>query len=181
MKPLLLYSYYFTPVFNALFPEIAGAGIGAEGIPELHHGSVVGEQEHGILLFFQLFNKSLVVGEEFGGFFGGAGLLQAGVEVLCLVPSHIEFLQVGVADQFFVIRGLDPGNIVAVASAVVEAENSTEILTQACYIGESLVAACGILDQDHLQSIALKIKGLETSEGSTSSGQRVDGLLCGQV
>ena len=41
-------SEWLSDLSERLFPEIPGAGLGAEGIPQFHHGSVVGEQEYGI-------------------------------------------------------------------------------------------------------------------------------------
>lgn len=41
-------SEWLSDLSERLFPEIPGAGLGAQGIPQFHHGSVVGEQEYGI-------------------------------------------------------------------------------------------------------------------------------------
>ena len=81
-----------------------------------------------------------------------------------------------IPDKFFVIGGLDPGDVMAVAGAVVEAQDRAEIFTEPGDIGKGLVASCRVLNQDHLQTVALKIKGFQPSERSAGGGEGVDCL-----
>ena len=81
-----------------------------------------------------------------------------------------------IPDKFFVIGGLDPGDVMTVAGAVVEAEDSAEIFAEPRDIGKSLVAARRVLDQDHLQAVALKVKGFQPPERGAGGGEGVDCL-----
>ena len=85
-----------------------------------------------------------------------------------------------IRDELFVIGELDPGDIVTVAGPVIEAEDSTEILSKSGDIGKGLIASGRVFDQDHLQAVAVQVKGLHPSEGGMHSGETVDGFLSGE-
>ena len=69
----------------------------------------------------------------------------------------------------------------SVAGPVIEAEDGGEILVEAGHIGEGLIAAGGVFDQDHLQADAVQVEGLHPAEGGPDGRQAFDSLPGGQA
>ena len=69
----------------------------------------------------------------------------------------------------------------SVACSVVEAQDGCVVLSEPCHIGEGLVTAGGVFDQNHLKPDPIQVKGLHPSERRPDAGERSRRLLCGQA
>ena len=146
----------------------------------IHHGRVVGKKESGAFLLFEFIYELRVIRYELHAALIGACSLKTVVQILSLVPADIELLQIGIRAKFLVIGVLDPGYVVAVSGAVVETQDSVEVVLETGHISESLIAARGVLDEDHLQDIVTEVEGLHAPEGGTDIGERLNGLRDGK-
>ena len=129
------------------------------------------------MILFEAADNGGIIGDDLHIVFRGSCFFQTVKEFLRAVAGDIDLLQMRIGTDFFVICVFDPGDIMPVACAVVQAEDRGIVFRKAGHVRKGLIAAGGIFDQDHLQPYAVQIEGLHASEGRTDAGKRIDRLL----
>ena len=130
------YSRFLHVIFRCpgLLPEILVSCFGTECCAQFHHSSVIGKKEGRAVLLLEFIYKFLIITDEFHPLFVRACSQKTLIKSLRAVAGNIELLKTGVGAEFLVICIVDPGNVMAVAGPVVQAQNGIEGIFKAGHI-----------------------------------------------